>query len=236
MECRICFDSDNPHDMVSPCLCAGSIAYIHRTCLHAEQRHRREEWLRTGRLHCTICHTDYDPHYLVQEPKLPIPEIVMSSFIQLCVMVCYVLDSAEDTTLKGAILACLAINIAASFVWVRMPIHHSVVQHFLIHATSLLLLVKRGFPDFDWRFFPPAMSVGAVTGYFLEFIARARQDQLESFSLFSVILFACLEYLFVVFAFYTSVRDMNCAILFTMAFTNVCGWGHSATRVYARPR
>lgn len=34
MECRICFDSANSEDMISPCLCRGSSKYVHRECLN----------------------------------------------------------------------------------------------------------------------------------------------------------------------------------------------------------
>ena len=32
-ECRICFSNDSLNDMISPCLCSGTIAYVHRKCL-----------------------------------------------------------------------------------------------------------------------------------------------------------------------------------------------------------
>ncbi|CAF4624047.1 unnamed protein product [Rotaria sp. Silwood1] len=33
-QCRICLDTDNPDDIISPCLCTGNSAYVHRTCLN----------------------------------------------------------------------------------------------------------------------------------------------------------------------------------------------------------
>ncbi|CAF1234418.1 unnamed protein product [Rotaria sp. Silwood1] len=33
-QCRICLDNDNPNDIISPCLCSGSSAYVHRKCLN----------------------------------------------------------------------------------------------------------------------------------------------------------------------------------------------------------
>ena len=31
--CRICLDSENNQDLISPCLCKGSQKYVHQTCL-----------------------------------------------------------------------------------------------------------------------------------------------------------------------------------------------------------
>ncbi|CAF5173447.1 unnamed protein product [Rotaria magnacalcarata] len=33
-QCRICLDDDNPNDIISPCLCSGGSAYVHRKCLN----------------------------------------------------------------------------------------------------------------------------------------------------------------------------------------------------------
>lgn len=31
--CRYCLTIDFPHNLISPCLCAGSVKYVHKTCL-----------------------------------------------------------------------------------------------------------------------------------------------------------------------------------------------------------
>jgi RING-variant domain len=31
--CRICLDTDNPHDLISPCLCKGHQKHVHQSCL-----------------------------------------------------------------------------------------------------------------------------------------------------------------------------------------------------------
>ncbi|KAH8291142.1 hypothetical protein KR054_008966, partial [Drosophila jambulina] len=43
--CRICHNADNPEQLVSPCLCKGSLTYVHVHCL--------ERWISTSR--CTTC-------------------------------------------------------------------------------------------------------------------------------------------------------------------------------------
>jgi len=32
-QCRICLETDNENDLISPCLCSGSSADVHRKCL-----------------------------------------------------------------------------------------------------------------------------------------------------------------------------------------------------------
>lgn len=57
-ECRICLDSetDEKGEFISPCVCAGSQKYIHRSCLN-----RWREGNREGRAftHCEICKSKY---------------------------------------------------------------------------------------------------------------------------------------------------------------------------------
>uniref|UniRef100_A0A1B0BKP2 RING-CH-type domain-containing protein n=1 Tax=Glossina palpalis gambiensis TaxID=67801 RepID=A0A1B0BKP2_9MUSC len=43
--CRICHNSENPERLVSPCLCKGTLTYVHIHCL--------ERWISTSR--CTTC-------------------------------------------------------------------------------------------------------------------------------------------------------------------------------------
>jgi RING-variant domain len=48
--CRFCLETDEPSALVSPCLCTGSIGYIHSNCLL--------KWYTTNPergLHCSIC-------------------------------------------------------------------------------------------------------------------------------------------------------------------------------------
>lgn len=39
MQCRICFDNNNPEQMLTPCACTGTQAYIHYNCLTQYLRH-----------------------------------------------------------------------------------------------------------------------------------------------------------------------------------------------------
>ena len=50
-QCRICLDEDG--ELFSPCLCRGSVKYVHRECLNT--------WLAAAQdpLRCTICRAPY---------------------------------------------------------------------------------------------------------------------------------------------------------------------------------
>ncbi|XP_067634152.1 uncharacterized protein [Eurosta solidaginis] len=51
--CRICHNSENPERLVSPCLCKGSLTYVHVHCL--------ERWISTSRSTvCELCQFQYN--------------------------------------------------------------------------------------------------------------------------------------------------------------------------------
>jgi len=50
--CRICHDGENSERLISPCMCSGSMALVHRTCI--------EKWLSTANNdNCELCHHKY---------------------------------------------------------------------------------------------------------------------------------------------------------------------------------
>ena len=56
MECRICLEDENQHDMISPCFCRGTSKYVHRECLN--------RWIETNlnneaSTQCQECHFKY---------------------------------------------------------------------------------------------------------------------------------------------------------------------------------
>ncbi|CAF1466368.1 unnamed protein product [Didymodactylos carnosus] len=55
-QCRICLDNDNPNDIISPCLCKGGSAYVHRKCLNDW---RSENTGGKAFKMCDICHFEY---------------------------------------------------------------------------------------------------------------------------------------------------------------------------------
>ena len=65
-QCRICLDTDNPNDIISPCFCSGGSAFVHRTCLN----HWRSQNARgIGFQHCDICHFKYVIQTILDDPK-----------------------------------------------------------------------------------------------------------------------------------------------------------------------
>ena len=65
-ECRICFENDNPEDLISPCLCDGTSKWVHRKCLN--------EWRETNidkpaNTNCMECKYKYKFAYLFPEEK-----------------------------------------------------------------------------------------------------------------------------------------------------------------------
>ncbi|UJR24556.1 hypothetical protein I4U23_005931 [Adineta vaga] len=63
--CRICLDSDNQNDLISPCLCTGGSAYVHRKCL--------DNWRalnKYGRAFksCEVCQFEYIIEPIVDDP------------------------------------------------------------------------------------------------------------------------------------------------------------------------
>ncbi|XP_060535590.1 E3 ubiquitin-protein ligase MARCHF3-like [Cylas formicarius] len=50
--CRICYDSDKEEQLIAPCHCKGTMAFVHRSCL--------ETWLsESGTSTCELCHQIY---------------------------------------------------------------------------------------------------------------------------------------------------------------------------------
>ena len=64
--CRICFDHDNEKELISPCLCTGGSAYVHRNCL--------DKWRsvnKNGRAFkfCAVCRFEYVIEPVIDDPS-----------------------------------------------------------------------------------------------------------------------------------------------------------------------
>lgn len=55
-QCRICFDDENASELISPCLCSGGSAFVHRQCLN---RWRAENINGRGFKICNVCQFEY---------------------------------------------------------------------------------------------------------------------------------------------------------------------------------
>ncbi|CAG9769914.1 unnamed protein product [Ceutorhynchus assimilis] len=48
VRCRICYDNEKPEELMAPCQCKGTMAFVHRSCL--------ETWLgESGLTYCELC-------------------------------------------------------------------------------------------------------------------------------------------------------------------------------------
>ena len=73
-QCRICLETENPLDMVSPCRCRGSAEFIHRRCLDDHLRFYPDRY-------CTVCRTRMD--YMTYIDLIMIGCIVIMTAIYL---------------------------------------------------------------------------------------------------------------------------------------------------------
>lgn len=65
-QCRICFQGDNADDMISPCLCSGTMAYVHRKCLNDW---RLKNIHNTNFKNCYACIFEYVIEHVVYDHK-----------------------------------------------------------------------------------------------------------------------------------------------------------------------
>jgi hypothetical protein len=54
--CRICLESENPQDLISPCYCKGDSAWIHRSCLDQWRSVNLEG---RGFKYCSVCQMEF---------------------------------------------------------------------------------------------------------------------------------------------------------------------------------
>ena len=60
MECRICFEDNNPENMIAPCNCSGTSKWVHRKCI--------EKWIQEcdneeASKKCMECKQEYQSRY-----------------------------------------------------------------------------------------------------------------------------------------------------------------------------
>lgn len=65
-QCRICLDTENLNDMISPCRCSGGSAFVHRSCL---DHWRSENIGGKGFKVCNVCQFEYVIETVVSDPK-----------------------------------------------------------------------------------------------------------------------------------------------------------------------
>ena len=66
-QCRFCFETGNADSMIAPCLCAGSIKYVHMGCL---DEWRAQESIPRAFTHCPSCRFQYLTDCPPESPRL----------------------------------------------------------------------------------------------------------------------------------------------------------------------
>ena len=56
-ECRICKDTTTGEPLIKPCLCSGTIGFVHLSCLSQWMQLKKEE-------KCRICSSKFDVQYV----------------------------------------------------------------------------------------------------------------------------------------------------------------------------
>ncbi|KAK0425485.1 hypothetical protein QR680_009232 [Steinernema hermaphroditum] len=105
--CRVCRSEDGA--LFYPCMCTGSIKYVHQDCLMEWLKHSKKDV-------CELCHHKYSfqPIYRSDMPKrLPFAEILKGR----------VTVSTQDC-MKGCVIVAIFICTFISLVWLREQIQH----------------------------------------------------------------------------------------------------------------
>ena len=124
MQCRICFDSNNPEQMLSPCACSGSQAYIHYDCLTQYIRHYPDGI-------CRVC----------RQSLQYIPRLERFFFLMVILLVASLW--VMTTTHTNAKLLCL---LAIGCLFTVYNVHHFTNLRFMIFlfGINLVFLITDG--------------------------------------------------------------------------------------------
>lgn len=120
-DCWICYDSTHDHDLISPCMCKGDVAFVHHECLR--------RWLQTEETkHCSVCNykyqisqdiMDFDSTLKNIHWALVVPSVVLILFIPYgTYLICrqaekhVALDKHSTLIKSSAVIICLLIEYA----------------------------------------------------------------------------------------------------------------------------
>ena len=132
MECRICFEDASRCDLITPCYCSGTSAFVHHSCL---QRWRETSALAARR--CAECHYMYN---LVLQYPLEVYKF------------------KQYTTREASILRCiLAATVITLIIFIRMiDIHSGFVFQKLLRPwgkNELLIRIIRHDSIFEFAYY-----------------------------------------------------------------------------------
>jgi hypothetical protein len=127
--CRICHQRNPSSDLVAPCLCHGSISWIHKKCL--------EHWLTQSETeHCELCGTQFEcikepaslGSWLSKYPRHLLTDIALGMFMTplavLCVFLCFygaVIQAQVDNLVQSLCLFSLGSFLVGVFIaWIAL--------------------------------------------------------------------------------------------------------------------
>ena len=94
MQCRICLEEANPEEMISPCRCSGSAAFIHRNCLQQYIHHYPDGV-------CRVCKTSF-------YRSTSIGETLVMCFLVSFFMTLVISSSLNGMVQFGLLITCIA--------------------------------------------------------------------------------------------------------------------------------
>jgi hypothetical protein len=147
-DCRICLESD--YNLISPCLCKGSVEFIHSTCL--------EKWRGLDSdlkkyAYCDICNSKYDTNLVLSTELIPdynnstvfrffINPFLVSGAIYL-LFVIILLSSETDRLMLKQVFILLEYIISASYFGLYINLFRVVrnKRRYFLHIKSNVLLL-----------------------------------------------------------------------------------------------
>jgi hypothetical protein len=142
MNCRICFEDGDEDDLVIPCLCAGSVQYIHKDCLRKELEARTQRGLQTR--FCTICHGHYTWVPAQDEHRYP--------FLTLPMSLAFVVNAhQQDPAIRAMLILLLLFNILLMYPLLGLHFSQTTrkIGQWIFRATACYLILIQWIPAFE---------------------------------------------------------------------------------------
>lgn len=136
--CRFCLDESSQETLVEPCLCRGSVRYVHRECLEREIMARAQTGVST--LACRICNGDYTV-------PLAVPLLVVSHVL-LPLATFYIASTVRNPIIMTILYTLVGMNWTLCLLWKLTPIvsvlRSPTIQHLL--SIGLFVPIAHWFP------------------------------------------------------------------------------------------
>ena len=97
--CRICYDDSNKQGMIVPCLCSGSMKWVHRTCLDEWRVSSKQE---RAFSHCCNCGSPYQLVKFSHQGAVPdlVPRKLLLLYLLVSILVAFVVGDIFTEGMK----------------------------------------------------------------------------------------------------------------------------------------